>query len=33
VAAAVAVQQKCGFDELDMGQVQAELKRQAVRLY
>jgi hypothetical protein len=33
VAAAVAVQQKCGFDELDMGQVQAELKRQAVRLH
>ena len=33
VAAAVAVQQKCGFDELDIAQVQAELKRQDVRLH
>ena len=33
VAAAVAVQQKRGFDELDIAQVQAELKRQEVRLH
>jgi hypothetical protein len=33
VAAAIAAQQKRGFDELDIGQVQAELKRQDVRLH
>ena len=33
VAAAVAVQQKRDFDELDVGQVQTELKRQDVRLH
>ena len=33
VAAAVAVQQKRGFEELDIAQVQAELKRQNVRLH
>jgi len=32
VAAALAAQQKRGFDELDMDDVQAELKRQDVRL-
>ena len=33
VAAAVAVQQQRGFAELDIGQVQTELKRQDVRLH
>ena len=33
VAAAIAAQKKRGFDELDIGQVQAELKRQDVRLH
>ena len=33
VAAAVAVQQRRGFDELDIAQVQAELRRQDVRLH
>ena len=33
VAAAIAVQQKRGFDELDIARVQAELKRQDVRLH
>ena len=33
VAAALAAQQKRGFDELDMDDVQAELKRQDVRLH
>ena len=33
VAAAIAAQKKCGFEELDIGQVQAELKRQDVRLH
>ena len=33
VAAAVAVQQQRSFDELDIGQVQTELKRQDVRLH
>ena len=32
VAAALAARQKRGFDELDMDDVQAELKRQDVRL-
>ncbi len=33
VAAAIAAQQQRGFDELDIGKVQAELKRQDVRLH
>jgi len=33
VAAAIAVKHDRGFDELDIGQVQAELKRQAVRMH
>jgi hypothetical protein len=33
VAAAVAAQQNRGFDELDIAQIQAELKRQDVRLH
>ena len=33
VAAAISAQKKRGFEELDIGQVQAELKRQDVRLH
>ena len=33
VAAALSVQQKRGFDELDIEHLQAELKRQNVRLH
>jgi hypothetical protein len=33
VAAAIAVKQDRGFNELDVGPVQAELKRQSVRLH
>ena len=33
VAAALSVQQKCGFDELDIEHLQTELKRQNVRLH
>jgi len=33
VAAAIAVKHGHGFNELDIGQVQAELKRQDVRLH
>jgi hypothetical protein len=33
VAAAIAIRHDCGFSELDIGHVQAELKRQNVRLH
>jgi hypothetical protein len=33
VAAAMAVKDDRGFDEVDIGRIQAELKRQCVRLH